>query len=120
MVEVESPDKMAYLSIRVQHDRTPSELLNEAIETMQGEYDGLRSDSIEAAIDGRTAIGFDLDFVSFDFPIGGMIRSIDTPEGGLLVIGQWLNFDLGESSVSHADVIAAILTSIELDFAEDE
>lgn len=120
MVEVESPDKLAYMCIRVQGSRTPDELLREALETMTGEYEGLQSDSVEAAIDGRMALGYDLDFVSFDFPIGGMIRTIDTPEGGLLVIGQWLNFDEGSAPVSHADVIAAIMTSIELSFEDDD
>jgi hypothetical protein len=120
MVEVESPDRMAWISIRIQSDRTPEELLREALETMTGEYDGLQSDSVEAAIDGRVARGYDLEFVSFDFPVGGMIRTIDTPEGALLVMGQWLNFDVDDTPVSHADVIAAIMTSIELAFEDDD
>lgn len=120
MVEVESPDKMAYLSIRVQGDRTTDEILSEALQAMAGEYDGLRSDPVEAAIDGRAARGYDIEFVSFDFPVGGMIRTIDTPEGTMLVMGQWLNFDDGDAPVSHADVIAAIMTSIELAFEDDD
>jgi len=119
MVEVESPDRMAWLSIRVQGDRNPDEMLQEALDTMTAEYDGLQSDSVEAAIDGRAARGYDLEFISFDFPVGGMIRTIDTPEGTMLVMGQWLNFDEGDAPVSHADVIAAIMTSIELEFEDD-
>lgn len=120
MVEVESPDKMAWLSIRVQSDRTPEEMIREALNTMTAEYESLQSDSVEAAIDGRKATGFDLEFVSFDFPVGGMLRTIDTPDGAMLVIGQWLNFDEGDTPVSHADVIAAIMTSIELSFEDDD
>jgi hypothetical protein len=120
IVEVESPDKMAWLSIRVQAFRSPEEMIEEALEVMTGEYEELHSDAVEAAIDGRTARGYDLDFVSLDFPIGGVLRTIDTPEGALLVVGQWLEVDELDSSVSHADVIAAIMTSIELSFEDDE
>jgi hypothetical protein len=76
--------------------------------------------AVEASIDGYSAQGYDLEFVTLDFPVGGFLRSIDTPEGGLLVQGQWSEVDDESTKVSHADVVSAILTSIELENGFDD
>jgi hypothetical protein len=115
MVEVESPDRLAYLMVTVHINRSFYEIMTEALGVMVCEYKGLHSEAVEASIDGQTAQGYDLEFVTLDFPVGGFLRSIDTPEGGLLVQGQWSEVDDDSTTASHADVISAILTSIELE-----
>lgn len=120
MVEVESPDRLAYLMVTVHINRSFYEIMAEALEVMVFEYDGLHSIAVEASIDGHSAQGYDLEFVTLDFPVGGLLRSIDTPEGGLLVQGQWSEVDDESTSVSHADVVSAILTSIELENGSDD
>ena len=120
MVEVESPDRLAYLMVTVHINRSFYEIMAEALEVMVFEYEGLHSIAVEASIDGHSAQGYDLEFVTLDFPVGGFLRSIDTPEGGLLVQGQWSEVDDESTSVSHADVVSAILTSIELENGFDD
>ena len=120
MVEVESPDRLAYLMVTVHINRSFYEIMAEALEVMVFEYEGLHSIAVEASIDGHSAQGYDLEFVTLDFPVGGLLRSIDTPEGGLLVQGQWSEVDDESTSVSHADVVSAILTSIELENGFDD
>jgi hypothetical protein len=120
MVEVESPDRLAYLMVTVHINRSFYEIMAEALEVMVFEYEGLHSIAVEASIDGHSAQGYDLEFVTLDFPVGGFLRSIDTPEGGLLVQGQWSEVDDESTSVSHADVVSAILTSIELENGSDD
>lgn len=120
MVEVESPDRLAYLMVTVHINRSFYEIMAEALEVMVFEYDGLHSIAVEASIDGHSAQGYDLEFVTLDFPVGGFLRAIDTPEGGLLVQGQWSEVDDESTSVSHADVVSAILTSIELENGSDD
>ena len=119
-VEVESPDKLAYLQVVIHSDRSSEELLEEALAVMTGEYQGIHTIAVEASIDGQAAQGFDLEFISLDFPIGGMLRAIDTPEGGMLIQGQWSVVDDESSSVTYGDVIAAITTSIELSYTYEE
>lgn len=119
-VEVESPDKLAYLQVVIHSDRSSEELLEEALTVMTGEYQGIHTIAVEASIDGQAAQGFDLEFISLDFPIGGMLRAIDTPEGGMLIQGQWSVVDDESSSVTYGDVIAAITTSIELSYTYEE
>ena len=119
MVEVESPDRLAYLMVSVHVNRSYYEIMSEALGVMVCEYKGLHSLAIEASIDGHTAQGYDLEFVTLDFPVGGFLRSIDTSEGGLMIQGQWSEVDDESTNVTHADVISAILTSIELDFADE-
>lgn len=119
-VEIESPDSLAYIHVTVHSDRSSEDLLQEALEVMMAEYQGLHSSAIEASIDGQPAQGFDMEFVSLDFPIGGLLRAIDTPEGGLLIQGQWSNVDDESASVTYGDVIAAITTSIELSYTYDD
>lgn len=119
-VEIESPDKLAYIQISIHSDRNADELLQEALAVMMAEYEGLHSEAIEASIDGQSAEGFDLEFVSLDFPIGGLLRAIDSPDGGLLIQGQWSNVEVHDSNVSYGDVIAAIMTSLELSYTYDE
>ena len=120
MVEVESPDRLAYLMVTVHINRSFYEIMAEALEVMVFEYEGLHSIAVEASIDGHSAQGYDLEFVTLDFPVGGFLRSIDTPEGGLLVQGQWSEVDDESTSVSHAEVVSAILTSIELENGFDD
>jgi hypothetical protein len=120
MVEVESPDRLAYLMVTVHINRSFYEIMTEALGVMVCEFKGLHSIAVEASIDGHSAQGYDLEFVTLDFPVGGFLRSIDTPEGGLLVQGQWSEVDDESTSVSHADVVSAILTSIELENGFDD
>lgn len=120
MVEVESPDRLAYLMVTVHINRSFYEIMTEALGVMVCEYKGLHSVAVEASIDGHSAQGYDLEFVTLDFPVGGFLRSIDTPEGGLLVQGQWSEVDDDTTSASHADVVAAIFTSIELENAYED
>jgi hypothetical protein len=95
-------------------------LLDEALAAMKGEYEGLAHAATEASIDGLPASGYDLDFISLDFPISGLLRAIQTPDGGMLVQGQWSNVEIGDSSVSYADVVVAMLTSLELNFVYED
>ena len=120
MVEVESPDRLAYLMVTVHINRSFYEIMTEALGVMVCEFKGLHSIAVEDSIDGHSAQGYDLEFVTLDFPVGGVLRSIDTPEGGLLVQGQWSEVDDESTSVSHADVVSAILTSIELENGFDD
>jgi hypothetical protein len=120
MVEVESPDGLAYLMVTVHINRSFYEIMTEALGVMVCEFKGLHSVAVEASIDGCSAQGYDLEFVTLDFPVGGFLRSIDTPEGGLLVQGQWSEVDDESTKVSHADVVSAILTSIELENGFDD
>jgi hypothetical protein len=87
---------------------------------MKGEYQELAHQAVEAAIDGQQAQGYDLDFISLDFPISGLLRAIETPDGGLLIQGQWSNVDIGDSQVSYGDVVVAMLTSLELSFIYED
>lgn len=119
-VEVESPDKMAYLQISLHPDRTPEDLLAEALDVMVHEYKGLYSSATEASIDGQPAQGHNLEFVSLDFPISGILRTIETPEGAMLVQGQWSEVEDESAPVTYGDVVAAMVTSIELSFTYDD
>lgn len=120
MVEVESPDRLAYLMVTVHINRSFYEIMTEALGVMVCEYKGLHSVAVEASIDGHTAQGYDLEFVTLDFPVGGFLRSIDTPEGGLLVQGQWSEVEDETTTASHADVVSAIFTSLELENAYED
>jgi hypothetical protein len=120
MVEIEAPGGMAWLTISILSDSSPEVLLDEALAAMKGEYEGLAHAATEASIDGLPASGYDLDFISLDFPISGLLRAIQTPDGGMLVQGQWSNVEIGDSSVSYADVVVAMLTSLELNFVYED
>lgn len=120
MVEIEAPGGLAWMTLSIHSDRSAEDLLQEALGAMKGEYDGLAEQAIEAAIDGQPAQGYDLDFISLDFPISGLLRAIETPDGGMLIQGQWSNVDIGDSQVSYADVVVAMLTSLELSFTYEE
>ncbi|MFM7132335.1 MAG: hypothetical protein ACKO85_21700 [Isosphaeraceae bacterium] len=120
MVEIEAPGGLAWMTLSIHSDRSAQDLLQEALGAMKGEYDGLAEQAIEAAIDGQPAQGYDLDFISLDFPISGLLRAIETPDGGMLIQGQWSNVDIGDSQVSYADVVVAMLTSLELSFTYEE
>lgn len=119
-VEVESPDRMAYLLVSLHPDRDHREVLTEALGVMVTEYEGLHSTALEASIDGQPAQGYDIEFVSLDFPIGCILRSIETPEGSLLIQGQWSEVDDDTTTVTYGDVVAAMVTSIELSFTYDD
>lgn len=119
-VEVESPDKMAYLQVSLHPDRDQADILEEALGVMVSEYEGLHSTALEASIDGQQAQGYDIEFVSLDFPIGCILRAIETPEGALLIQGQWSEVDDDTASVTYGDVVAAMVTSIELSFTYDD
>ena len=111
---------MAWLTISILSESSPEDLLNEALAAMKGEYEGLVHVATEASIDGQPAKGYDLDFISLDFPISGLLRAIQTPDGAMLVQGQWSNVEIGDSSVSYADVVVAMLTSVELNFVYED
>lgn len=120
MVEIEAPGGLAWMTLSIHSDRSAEELLQEALGAMKGEYQELAHQAVEAAIDGQQAQGYDLDFISLDFPISGLLRAIETPDGGLLIQGQWSNVDIGDSQVSYGDVVVAMLTSLELSFIYED
>ena len=89
-VGVQSPDGLAFAFVQIDEERPdPGALADEALSAMRAEYPTL--DSIPAAekIDGRDAVGHDVDFFSLDVPNVCAIRAFRSPNRTVLVFAQW-------------------------------
>jgi hypothetical protein len=94
-VSVHAPGGVAFALISLDEDRPEAlELAEQALEAMRDEYPALDARAVTETIDGREAVGFDVEFSSLDLSSACAIRCMRTESRTILSFGQWA--DLGE------------------------
>jgi hypothetical protein len=95
--------------ITLDDDRpAPAELADEALTAMREEYPGLDGAPALETIDGRRAIGFDIEFVSLDMVNGCAIRCFRTPRRTILIFSQWSDLDDTEAEAQFRMMRASL------------
>jgi hypothetical protein len=96
-VSLHAPGGLAFAMVTLDDDRPPpAELADEALAAMREEYPGLDASPAIETIDGRRAIGHDVEFFSLDMLNACAIRCYRTRRHTVLVFGQWSELDTGE------------------------
>jgi hypothetical protein len=109
-IELHAPSGLAFAFVTLDDSRPePEELVDEALEAMRDEYPDLDSQAVEESLDGRDAIGHDLEFFSLDMINSCSIRSYRTERHTVLLFGQCSAID-GEDSLA---VFSAVRRSLE-------
>jgi hypothetical protein len=98
------------LSLHLEED-DPSRLADTALAAMRESYLDLEADPVMETIAGQPAIGFDVNFFTLDLTNTCWIRSLQVPEGCLLILSQCTD---GEIETNGA-VLKAIQTSLEIE-----
>jgi len=98
----------AMLVVTYREDAEAAELGDETLEALQAEYPELDSEIAVEKLAGRTAIGYDLDFITLDTPVTAKVRALDAGAGTLLLFWQ-----VGEKDREHYEpLLDAILASV--------
>ena len=99
-VGLQSTEGLAFAIVRVDEERPePAELVDEALKAMRVEYSTLDAKPARETIDGRDAVGYDIEFFSLDVPNACAIRCFKSARRTVFVFAQWselLDEDAGE------------------------
>ena len=107
---VQSPSGLAFAMVTVDDEGpAPSELVDEALAALKGEYPTLDASPALEEIDGRKAVGHDVEFVSLDLSNACALRAFRTPRRTVFVLAQWSDLE-GEDA---EDALRALRLSIE-------
>jgi hypothetical protein len=110
-VVLQSPGTAFLLvSLRPEAD-TPAALADQALDTLKAEYKELDAEDRVETLAGRPAIGHDIDFLTLDTAVACRTRSIDTPGGPLLLMGQASEYEWATAE----PVFRAVFASLEID-----
>ena len=89
-IAVNEPGGTAFALISLDSDcPAPSEVADEALEAMRGEYPQLDAYPAREEIDGHPAVGHDVEFFTLDFLNACIIRCFRTSRRTVLVLEQW-------------------------------
>jgi len=109
-VTVQSPGT-AFLTVTCDQSKLGmGKLTEDALKILSEEYKDMDVTPFRGTIAGLPAIGYDVDFFSFDLTNTCLIRAIIITEGVLLLVGQ--ASDLEETQLA---VIRAMMASMEID-----
>ncbi len=109
-IAVQSSKDPAFLFVTLDQTRPePKAIAEQALEAMREEYPLLDADPVEERINGQTAYGHDVEFISLDLTNCCSIRCYRTPNRTVLFFGQWS--DLEEDTAE--EVIRAVRSSLE-------
>ena len=109
-VTIQSP-ATAFLSVTLDEAMPGTgAIADAALEVMREEYPKLDAEPATSSIAGRPAVGYDIDFISFDLTNTCVIRAIGTGEGTLVLMTQ-----ATDSETTNLKVLEAICKSLEID-----
>jgi hypothetical protein len=91
----------------------PSEVADEALEAMRAEYSQLDAYPALEDIDGRRAVGHDVEFFALDFLNACVIRSFRTPRRTVLILEQW-------SETADGEGLGPIFAAVRKSFQETD
>lgn len=93
-VALQSPGGTAFTFVTLDEDcPAPSDLADEALQAMRGEYPNLDASPALETIDGHHAVGHDVEFLALDVANSSTIRCFRTPRRTVFVFGQWSDLD---------------------------
>ena len=109
-IAVQSPKGLAFLLITLDQSRPePKAIADQALEAMREEYPSLDANPIEEMINGQTAFGHDIEFISLDLTNTCSIRCYRARNRTVLYFGQWS--DLEEETAE--EIIQAVRSSLQ-------
>lgn len=88
----------------------PAAMADEALESLEEDYDELDSEIAIEKLAGQTAVGHDIDILTLDTPVVVKVRALATKTGGLLLLWQFSERDRDH----YEPVFHAIVASITL------
>lgn len=110
-VQVQSPGT-AFLLIDCDTTKpSPEEVIETTLEAMRDEYPELDATRCEETVAGQHAIGHDIEFFSLDLLNTCWTRSLSTPDGTLLILGQVSDLEADR----YAMVLKAICASLRVE-----
>jgi hypothetical protein len=110
-VMIQSPET-AFLLLTLREDSPEPELLVEtALAALREDYKELEADSAVDTLAGQPAIGHDIRFFSLDLTNTCWTRSIETPQGTLLLMCQFNDL---ESDINQ-EVLKAMSASLQVE-----
>jgi hypothetical protein len=113
-VSVQSP-ATAFLLLSVHPDEDdPAALADTALAAMRDSYPQLEAEQAVETLAGQPAVGYDIDFFAFDLTNSCWTRSLQGPDGCLLLMCQCTDEELD----SNGEVLKAVCRSLELDDAD--
>jgi hypothetical protein len=86
----------------------PSELADEALQTMSEEYPELDSDAVVQRIADQPAVGHDVSFFSLDLTNTCWIRAFSDGEHSVLIFAQTSDLDLERAELAFRGVCASL------------
>ncbi|CAN5660978.1 hypothetical protein BH23PLA1_BH23PLA1_44500 [soil metagenome] len=96
-ISLQSMEGPAFAMIALDVDRpAPAEVADSALAALRQEYPGLEVVPALETIDGRPAIGHDVEFLSLDANNTCLIRCFRTDRRTVLIFGQWSDMEDGD------------------------
>lgn len=110
-VVLQSPGS-AFLLVSLRPEaETYAELADQTLEALKAEYKELDAEDVVETLAGRVAIGHDIDFLTLDTAVLCVTRSLDTPGGPLLLMGQASEYERAAAE----PVFRAVFASLAID-----
>jgi len=106
---VQSPSGLAFAMVTVDDDGpAPAELVDEALAALRDEYPTLEALPALEKIDGRRAVGHDVEFVSLDLPNSCVLRAFRTPRRTVFLLAQWSDLEGEDAEEALKDLRRSI------------
>ncbi len=96
------------VSLRPEADN-PAELADQTLDALKAEYQELDAEDVIETLAGRVAIGHDIDFLTLDTTVACLTRSVDTPAGPLLLMGQASEYEKATAEPVFRAVFASLV-----------
>ena len=110
-VTVQSPDTAFFMICLSQDEPDPMKMADTALEALREEYEGLEADDCVDMLAGKSAVGHDIRFFSFDLTNTCWTRSFYTPHGTVLVMAEVNDLE----HETNEPVLRAICKSLTVD-----
>ena len=112
-VSLESPGG-SFLSISsLTHGQDPAEVLQEAADAMEAEYEDIESEPYALEIEGRKTTGIIQRFYYLDFVIASKLLTFETDERLYLVQIQGEDRDMDQQSMVFEAIMTSMLRSLQ-------